>query len=233
MKTIGKSLLVFSLVTLWPWFAVAADDMRDAPMPTTEQYVKPSQVAAEASQALSSPPPAQPPVLQTYRTTSWFQTIDVTLRRDVNNNGYFSELVIRFDANTDYSAQPVYAIYSLIDSRNQEWRFHTSSIFTLYRQQTNDWFSITSDIKGLSRDLYRLRIQLKDANTNATLAEISGFDTATLNRLALEDRVDDSRTSTVIVVREESGGSIGIYWLLLLSCVGLWRWKQQGARTKR
>lgn len=167
---------------------------------------------------------------QSYQSTAWFQTIDLTLKQDRNDNGFYSRLYVRFDANSEYTRQPAYAVYSLIGSGGYETIIYTSSIFDIFGSSTQDWFAIDSDLKSLPRGLYKLRIQLKDAQTGYTLAEISGYDTASLDRMALEDTSSDS----AIIYVEESGGSIGILSLLGLSLLYLGRRKtpcEKGSTT--
>jgi hypothetical protein len=159
-------------------------------------------------------------VNQSFLSTAWFQTIDLTLKRDLNGNGYYSRLYVRFDANTEYTRQPAYAVYSLIGG-GYETIIYTSTVFNLYDVSKQDTFAIETNLDGIPRGLYKLRIQLKDAQTGYTLAEISGYDTATLDRMALEDVYSDD----TVTYYEESGGSIGILAMLGLSCLYLLRRK--------
>ena len=162
-------------------------------------------------------------VNQSYLSTAWFQTIDLTLKRDLNSNGYFSRLYVRFDANTQYTRQPAYAVYSLIGNSGYETIIYTSSVFNLFDTSTQDWVAIETDIKTLPRGIYKLRIQLKDAQSGYTLAEISGYDTASLDRMALEDTYRDEPA----VYYEESGGSVGILAILGLSSLYYFRRKNR------
>ena len=162
-------------------------------------------------------------VNQSYLSTAWFQSIDLTLKRDLNDNGYFSRLYVRFDANTQYTRQPAYAVYSLIGSSGYETIIYTSTVFNLFDTSTQDWIAIETDLKTLPRGMYKLRIQLKDAQSGYTLAEISGYDTASLDRMALEDTYRDEP----VVYYKESGGSVGILSILGLSCLYYFRRKNR------
>ncbi len=150
---------------------------------------------------------------QSYSSTVWFQSIDLTLRRDFDADGYFSQLRVRFDADTSYSRQPVYAVYSLIGA-GYERVIHTSSIFTLEGGSRSDWFEITSDMVQLPKAMYWMRIQLRDAQSGVLLAELSGRDTAVLDKLYLEEQRYDDPNYVVIV--EEEAGSAGFSVLGLL-----------------
>jgi|GEM_PF-1523662 len=228
MKTLSSTLLLVPLLltSLSVQRLCAAEELQ-SPQQTQEQHLPASEVAAAAK---SAPQPAvdsrSMATPQAYQSSAWFQTIDLTLKRDLNNNGFYSLLYARFDAHSDYSSQPVYAIYDLISSNGVVRRIHTSSIFTLYGQSSQDWFAVETNLVSLPRDYYKLKIQLIDAQSGYVLAEMSGYDNATLDRLALEDQNSDNYRP-VVVVHEDSGGSFGIFALLGLSCVYLWRRKQQ------
>lgn len=228
MKTLSATLLFLPLLlTSLSCNRLYAAEELQAPQQTKEQHLAPSEVATAAK---SIPQPATDSrsmaTSQAYQSSAWFQSIDLTLRRDLNNNGFYSQLYVRFDAHSDYSSQPVYAIYSLISGNGVVRRIHTSSIFTLYGQSSQDWFAVETNLVSLPRDYYKLKIQLIDAQSGYVLAEMSGYDNITLDRLALEDQNSDNY-APVVVVHEDSGGSFGIFALLGLSCVYLWRRKQQ------
>ncbi len=237
MKTPGsRVLLPYSLLIAacyLPWFSAGANEELQTPQPTKELHQLPSDIAAAAQTPSLSPNASasrSQAVAQAYQSSVWFQSIDLTLRRDFNGNGFYSQLYVRFDAHSDYSSQPVYAIYSLISSNGVSRRIHTSSIFTLYGQSSQDWFAVETNMSDLVRDYYKLKIQLVDAQSGYLVAEMTGYDNRTLDRLALEDQQSDSY-SQVVVVHEESGGSFGIFALLGLSCVYLSRRKQNSGKN--
>lgn len=203
----------------------------ETPQPTKEQFLPASQAAVIKPAPAGIEAERQPSVEQAYQSTAWFHTLDLTLRHDLNNNGFYSQLKVRFDANSQYSSQPVYAVYSLINSIGQERIIHTSSIFTLYGNSNNDWFAIETDLQQFNRDYYKLKILLKDAKTGYVLAEMSGYDNQTMDRLALEDQQKDSYVA--VIVREESGGSLGILALLGLSLLGVYRRSRPVAKLVR
>ncbi len=228
MKTLD--CLLFS-AAMFLTGAVSADTVIETPQPTQEQFLPASQAAVLKPATAGIEAERRPSIEQAYQSTAWFHTLDLTLRHDLNNNGFYSQLRVRFDANSQYSSQPVYAVYSLISSSGQERIIHTSSIFTLYKDSSNDWFSIETDLQQFNRDFYKLRIQLKDAKTGYLLAEMSGYDNPTMDRLALEDQQKDSYVA--VVVREESGGSFGILALLGLSLLGVYRRSRAVAKPFR
>lgn len=205
--------------------AVLAAEVEDTTQPTKESHLPASVVASSATAAPDIEVDRSLAVTQAYQSTAWFHSIDLTMRYDTNNNGFYSQLYVRFDAHTDYSSQPVYAVYSLINSSGQKFVIHTSSVFTLFGKSSQDWFAIETDLAQLSTGYYKLQIELVDARTGFLLAEVSGFDNNTLNRLPLEDRNRDAYVQ--VIVREESGGSLGVFSFLALSCVYLRRRAKQ------
>lgn len=165
-------------------------------------------------------------MVQSYSSTAWFQSIDLALRHDDDGDGYYSQIRVRFDADSIYTRHPVYAVYSLINN-GYEQIIHTSSIFELNGGSRTDWFEITADLKNLPRTMYWMRIQLRDAQSGMLLAEISGNDTAVLDRMPLEDQWLDNPDQVVIV--EESAGSAGFSSILLLGLAYLRRSRRKGA----
>lgn len=204
---------LISLVCL-PLFAAETVEQL---LPTREIHQDASVVAANNDAATA---PASMSLNQDFSSTSWFDTVDLTLRRDLDGDRFYSQLYVRFDAHTQYTEQPVYAVYSLIGSGLNRI-FHTSSIFTLYGSSRSDWFAIEADMLDLPRGYYKLKIELRDARSGARLAEISGYEAAALNNLALEDSYSD--TPVTVVVHETAGGSLGFFWPIALSWVYLRR----------
>lgn len=210
--------LIFALLTT---SSVLAAEPVAAAQPTKESHLSASVVASSAKTLPAITVDRSQAVTQAFQSSAWFHTIKLTMRYDANNNGFSSQLYVRFDAHSDYSSQPVYAVYSLIDSSGYETVIHTSSVFTLYGQSTQDWFAIETDLNQLRTGYYKLLIELVDARTGYLLAEVSGYDNDSLNRLPLEDQSRDDYIE--VIVREESGGSLGVFSFLALSCIYLRR----------
>ncbi len=161
------------------------------------------------------------PALQSYQTHVWFHSVDISMSRDDNHNGFFHDLYIRIDADTSRSYQDVFAEYSLLPYRGPERVFYTSSVFRLYRQSSSDWLAIETELReDYPADHYLLTIRLFDANSGYLLAEISGFDTGSLDNLPLEDYYRDQRFNHI---EEHQGGSSGIFALIL---TGLLTWRR-------
>lgn len=224
-----KTLILPMIFTLFATYSTIAAEPVTALQPTKESHLPASTVANSAQALPSISANRAMAVTQAFQSSAWFQKVDLTLRYDINNNGFYSQLYIRFDAHTDDNTQPVYAIYSLIDSAGTERVIHTSSIFTLYGQSTQDWFAIETDLAQLRTGYYKLMIELVDARTGYLLAEISGYDNDSLDGLPLEDQRRDEAIE--VIVREESGGSLGVFSFLALSLVYFIRRKSLGAKN--
>ena len=164
---------------------------------------------------------------QSYSTDVWFHRLELELSGDFNNNGFYHQLYLKFDADTNRSSLPVWAEFSLQRPGRAEQLFHISSIFTLYRQSRHDWFAIDTTLEAhYPAGYYDLIIRLYDASTGWLVAEISGYDELILADLPLEDYQRDQQVLTVV---ESYGGSLGIFGMLGLS---LLLWRQQSKRCK-
>ncbi|KKL00983.1 GlyGly-CTERM sorting domain-containing protein [Rheinheimera mesophila] len=190
---------------------------------TKESFKLPSDVAktAKPKTALRS----SGALIQSVENNVWFDTIDISFESDLNNNGFYHGLYVRFDADTNYSSVPVYAHFALKRAGAPEVIIHTSSVFTLYGTSADDWFAIESELlHSLPPAYYDLVIRIYDADYNDLLAEISGFDEPALAELPLEDLSFDE---PVVVVVEEDSGSFG--WLGLLGLAGI-AWTRRKAK---
>ncbi len=196
---------------------LSAAELTEQPLPTREMHLDASIAAANTDAATA---PAAITLNQDFSSSSWFDSVDLTLRHDQDGDRFYSQLYVRFDAHTQYTEQPVYAVYSLIGTGLNRI-FHTSSIFTLYGSSRSDWFAIEADMRDLPRGYYKLKIEPRDARSGAKLAEISGYEAAALNNLALEDGSADTPVS--VIVHESSGGSLGFFWPMALSWLYLKR----------
>ena len=182
---------------------------------TKESFKLPSDIAktAKPKTALRS----SGVLIQSVENNVWFDTIDISFESDLNNNGFYHNLYVRFDADTNYSSVPVYAHFALKRAGAPEVIIHTSSVFTLYGTSAEDWFSIESELlHSLPPAYYDLVIRIYDADYNDLLAEISGFDEPALAELPLEDLSYDE--PQVVIVEEDSGS---FSWFGLLGFAGI------------
>lgn len=151
-------------------------------------------------------------VNQSYQSDVWFHSIDISLSRDDNYNGYFHQLYVEFDADTEQAYRQVFAELSLTPDFGSEYVYYTSSVFELFRQSSEDWLGIDTVLQHrYPANFYLLTIRIYDANTGYLLAEASGYDLPELDGLTLEDYQRDQLVSSSV---EVSGGSTGIILLL-------------------
>ena len=218
MKRFSQTLASLLLCALaLPTFAIAAGNQ------TTEQHGNPVlQLKAQKAPQVTT---------QGYQSYAWFHSVNLTLSGDINNNGYFHRLEVEFDADTSESYLQVFAEYTLLPSYGDERIYYTSSVFELYRESADDWLAIDTVLEdSFAADDYLLTIRLFDAATGYMIAEISGFDDANLDYLALEDYASDRYipvTSTV----EVHGGSTGMFWLIALCLILGIRYHVQSRRS--
>jgi hypothetical protein len=164
-------------------------------------------------------------VNQSYQSDVWFHSIDISLARDNNYNGYFHQLYVEFDADTDFAYQQVFAELSLTPDYGNERIYYTSSVFELFGQSSDDWLGIETNLEHhYPANFYLLTIRIFDANTGYLVAEASGFDLSALDALSLEDSQRDRiQTSSSV---EVSAGTTGMVMLLGL-CLLLFRRTEQ------
>lgn len=196
---------------------LSAAELTEQTLPTREMHLDASVAAANTDAATA---PAAITLNQDFSSSTWFDSIDLTLKNDRDGDRFYSHLYVRFDANTQFSEQPAYAVYSLIGPGVNRI-FHTSSIFKLYGSSRSDWLAIDTDITDLPRGYFKLKIELRDARDGRTLAIISGDEAAALSNMALEDVYADAPVS--VIVHESSGGSLGFFWPIALSWLYLKR----------
>ncbi|KKO44900.1 hypothetical protein WG68_13835 [Arsukibacterium ikkense] len=159
-------------------------------------------------------------VNQSFQSDVWFHSIDISLARDDNSNGYFHQLYVEFDADTDRAYRQVFAEFSLTPDFGREHVYYTSSVFELFRQSSNDWLAVETDLQHrYPANFYLLTIRIFDANSGYLLAEASGYDLSALDALPLEDYQRD-QVPTYSRVEVSAGGTgiamlLGLCWLLI------------------
>lgn len=211
MKLLFCTLLLFSVCSL---------SAEQAVITTLEQRGAESVGQMESSAGLVT--------AQSYSTDVWFHRLELELTGDNNNNGFYHQLYLKFDANTNRSSQAVWAEFSLQRIGRPEQLFYVSSIFNLYRHSSNDWLAIDTTLEdSFATGYYDLIIRLYDANSGWLLAEISGYDELILADLPMEDY---QRDRPAIVVVESHGGSLGILALLGLAAL-FWQRRNRRARS--
>lgn len=152
------------------------------------------------------------PVLTHYEHEFWIYDAWVTLRNDLDYDGFSYRFSLEFDADTLYQEADVYARLYL--SRGEVFNeYHTSSVFTIFGETAEDSLIVDSELlEGFPTGDYEILIELYDAYTDELVAILDGNDDPDLYLLTLESK-NYEYVEPVVVVH---GGSVGYLTLLLL-----------------
>ncbi len=168
----------------------------------------------------------------------WFSDAVTVLSRDFDNDGYYTRLAVRFDANTSDFVRYVYArIY--LSYEGGPWNtLHTTRDIRLDGNSVLDEYEVITDLDaGYRTGYYDILIELYDAGTREYLASYGPNEDGSLRALPLEDISRDQSSGSVdfgvglgvgigvgtaaYVVGSGAWDGVG---LLLLAGVAGWRW---------
>ncbi len=123
----------------------------------------------------------------------WFHSIDISLQNDINDNGYYSRIIVDFDADTVYEYSSVYATLSLTDPNGVTTDYYTTDDFNLYGDSGDDIHQVETLLThNWLTDYYDLSIQLFDAYSEELLAYVDFHHAPQLDYLALESQEYDT-----------------------------------------
>jgi hypothetical protein len=221
-----KTILFITLLTL-STIAQAQNWRAESTEYQSQQKLKPTQSESDSSSVddkqpvNSSTQSVQPrPV---YHGTEEFRVYDawVTLERDQDHDGYYSDFTLNFDVDTDYSSAAVYAVLYLgVDDEFRE--YHSSSVFTIYGEDSDDAFEVsTTLVEGFVNDDYEILIEVYDADSNNLVAVYDGYADNDLLYLPLES-VDYEYTGPQVIVNSD-GGTNSIATIIALLTLAGWR----------
>ena len=143
----------------------------------------------------------------------WIFDAWVEFFRDDDSDGYFNHFSVEFDADTEYSSAQVYAILYLGNDEVFK-EYHTTSNFSIFSDNSNDSFVVESELlNGFPPGEYEVLIELYNAYSNELIAVYDGNDDADLYLLSLESKEYES---TQVVIVTEHGGSVSLWFFLLL-----------------
>ncbi|NVK21578.1 MAG: hypothetical protein HWD86_03590 [Kangiellaceae bacterium] len=163
------------------------------------------------------------------QSVTLIQTVKTEIFTDNDNDGYYHDFKITFDADTS-SGQTRDVFAKLYQRSGSSWQFESETgVFTLSGASTTDTIAIEGDWQsGYATAYYDFRIELIDANTNEILDDVSNeFDS--LLQVPLEDAAKDQQSSTnnpppaSTTSSGSGGGSWGLFGLALLALFGLKR----------
>tara|TARA_R110000868_G_scaffold190408_5_gene434094 strand:+ start:544 stop:1326 length:783 start_codon:yes stop_codon:yes gene_type:complete len=164
----------------------------------------------------------QRPTLTNLDNEFWIYDAWVTLRNDIDYDGYAYRFSLEFDADTIYEQADVYARLYL--TRGEVFKeYHTTSIFSIYGENTDDSLIVDSELlNGFPTGDYEILIELYDTYTDELVAILDGYSDPDLYLITLESK--DYEYVKPVVIVEEHGGSMGWLSLLLLPIL-MWRKK--------
>lgn len=155
----------------------------------------------------------------------WFFDADSELFYDLDRDGYFRGLVVRFDADVSDGVADVYA--ELYLSRNGgPWNlYYTTRVFSIFGASGEDEYEVETELDyGYPSGDYDVLVELYDAYSGEFLTDIGPFDDAALAYLPLEDA--DRDTPPVYSGRHYGGGGSSSP-LLVMFLLLLWTWRQR------
>jgi hypothetical protein len=122
---------------------------------------------------------------------SYFYIFDAasTLISNRDDDGYYSEFRVRFDADTDFDDAWVYAKLYLRRNGESDWQlYHISDDFIIDgRSDSDDYFVTTILDAGFPTSEYDVLIDLYESDRDGIVATIEPFDSASLSLLPLEE----------------------------------------------
>jgi hypothetical protein len=153
------------------------------------------------------------PEVKSLNQEFWVFDASVEFFRDDDRDGFYNHFAVEFEADTEYSSAEIYARLYL--GENEVFKeYHTTSNFSIFSDNSNDSFVVESELlNGFFSAEYEVLIELYDAFNDQLVAVYDGNNDADLYLLSLESL--EYETTQVIVVREH-GGSVSLWYLLLL-----------------
>ncbi len=160
----------------------------------------------------------------------WFYDAYTELYADSDRDGYYSGIVLTFDADTVWTAADVFAVVYLSYEYGPWNEYAETDVFTIFGSSALDEYTIETDlVAGYPPGDYDVLIELYDAYDGALVASIGPEESPDLALLPLEDAGYDAPVDDVthIVVNTGGGGSVGVPLLLLLAAAA-WRLRRCG-----
>ena len=153
----------------------------------------------------------------------WIYESWVTLKQDIDYDGYHSTFSIEFDADTIFTRAPVYAVLYLGKDGVYD-AIHVSSEFYIYSEDSTDTFTIESSlVSGFPSSEYDILLELYDADTEVLVAYTDAYDDSALAYLPLESKNNEYIVEDTVVIVEEHGGAWSLLPLFLLGGIVLIR----------
>jgi hypothetical protein len=187
----------------------AADELRD---PTSLQLTRrPSAEVERKPRATAKSANA----LRAAYGDSYIYDATTQLFEDLDGDGYYHYLRVRFDADSVYSPSYVYAEIYLSADGNAWEHLYTTKDFAVWGSDPDDDYEVETElVSGYSAGLYDVLIELHDADDGTLLDEFGPNETSALSLLPLEDSSRDGVLAPPPVAVSHGGGG-AFSWLAL------------------
>ncbi len=163
----------------------------------------------------------------------WIYSATTDLFNDVDGDGYYHYLRVRFDADTFFTDAYVYAeLYLSWDGETWEQYFVTEDFLVQGSTSFDEYEVETEFVTGYPTGLYDVLIELYDADFGTFVDEFGPFQSSDFSILPIEDLDHDGLPPPPVTISHEHGGGGALSWLWLLSSATLLLWKslREGAR---
>lgn len=137
----------------------------------------------------------------------WFYDAYTELFDDFDGDGYYHYLRVRFDADTLYAEQWVYArLFLSADGVNWE-EYHVTDDFLIEGSSPFDDYEVETElVSGFPPGQYDVLIELYDGDFGDYLTEFGPADSSAFSLLPLEDTGYDGGEPVITVTGEHGGG---------------------------
>jgi hypothetical protein len=146
---------------------------------------------------------------------AWIYDATVDLFDDLDNDGYYSYIRVRFDADSLYSDHWVYARLYISEDGVVWDEYHVTDDFLINGSSPFDDYEVETElVAGFVPGLYDVLIELYDADFGDFLADFGPEDSSALSLLPLEDTTFDD-PGPVVIVTDGYGGGGASGWLMI------------------
>lgn len=150
----------------------------------------------------------------------WFYDAYTELYADSDRDGFYSGIVLTFDADTIWPAADVFAVVYLSYEYGPWNEYAETEVFTIFGTSAFDEYTIETDlVAGYPPGNYDVLIELYDAYDAVLIASIGPEDSPDLGLLPLEDAGYDSAAGGPgsVVINTGGGGSTSVFMLVCLA----------------
>jgi len=130
--------------------------------------------------------------IMNHQNSVWFYDITSELYQDLDQDGYYQNLTLNFDLDTDYESLDVFVDIAFVNSFGVAELVYASDIFTLNGGSVQDNQQFDFQFFDLwSSDYYQIHITVKDAYSAEVYLSANHNDFYALEDLPLEGKIFD------------------------------------------